>query len=449
MGLLRPCALRPSRNGDALASTGASRPALLPGSRTRRGGLWAFLLAPFLAHGLSAQPPRDACESTGETAESLVGQWRGLLGGRSSMTPREFADLAADLVGRTVAVGAIAEEIFRPDWGRMSSREQSEFQEVLQISLRDGLVSFLDDEMRGAVPTLTPTGGRDDGAAVEYSLQTPDGRARRLTLYLAKVGGGACKIVDVEYRGDKLIEEYRDRVEDLIDDYSYPYMIAELGNRDELILDDFESSPLGQFPDGWEQREDDNEPPYRIREQDGNRYLEATDEGESVIIGLETAWNLDEYPYISFRLRVNQIPEGADERDDERVDSAAGVYVTIKKVAFGRIPESVKYVWSSTLPVGAATRRNGIGRPWQVVIGSGHEGLGEWHTYVFDLRDAYRKTFGGNPGSKPAGIGVLSDANSMKAQAFADYDDFKLLRHAPEGTDGGVVQRLRPRRRGN
>ncbi len=449
MGSLRPSRPRRGRNGEAPVGREASRPAMPPRSRTRRRELWALALAPFLTGGstLSAQLSWDACEAAGGAAESVVGQWRGLLGGRGSISSSEFAARAADLLDRTVALGVIAEEIFQGDWAQFSSSQRAEFLDVLRTSLRDGLVSFLDDEMRGTVPTFTATGGRDDRGTVEYSLEIPGGRAQELTLSLATVGSEACKVVDVEYRGDRLLKDYRDWVEDLVDDYSFPYMIAKLGNRDEMILDDFESSPLGQFPVGWAQREDDDEPPYRIREEGGNRYLEATDQGESVIIGLETPWNLDEYPYISFRLRVNRIPEGADERTDDRVDSAAGVYVTVKKVAFGKIPESVKYVWSATLPVGAATRREGIGRPWQVVLGSGTEGLGEWRTYVFDVRDAYRRTFGGNPGSKPAGVGVLSDANNMKTYAFADYDDFKVLRHAPAGTDGGVEQRLRPLRR--
>ena len=35
---------------------------------------------------------------------------------------------------------------------------------------------------------------------------------------------------------------------------------------------------------------------------------------------------------------------------------------------YGVIPVSVKYVWSSTLPVGSAVRREGIGRPWVVAV---------------------------------------------------------------------------------
>ncbi len=218
---------------------------------------------------------------------------------------------------------------------------------------------------------------------------------------------------------------------------------------DFLVLEDFESTPVGELPIGWEWKSGDDakQKPYRVVEVDGNKYLEATDEGESVILGKEIEWDLEEYPYISFRLRVNEIPEGGDERYDDTVDSAAGIYVTYRKKAFGRIPESVKFVWSSTLPVGSATIRAGIGRPWQVVVGSGDDGLGEWRTYTFDLRESYRKTFRGKPPKHPIGIGILSDANSTHTQAYADYDDIRVLREAPEDVTGGVTERLRPRRR--
>lgn len=406
------------------------------GRSTLFGGVLLVLgIAP-----LGVAQGRGFC-AAGASTGSPLDDWQRLLSGSSASSIDALLERADALIASTVALETMGREIFRDDWAGFRPDERGDFVEALALSLRDGLGAFLREEMRGRVPTVTPAG--EDAETARFTLAAPDGRQRRLVVRLG-TAAGRCAITDVEYEGDRLIRKLRDRVEDLVDDYSFKYMVAKLGGYDELILDDFESSPVGRFPVGWDQREDELPPPYRVREEDGNRYLEATDEGESVIIGMETPWNMEEYPYISFRIRVNEIPEGANERDDERVDSAAGVYVTVKKVAFGRIPESVKYVWSSTLPVGSATQRAGIGRPWQVVIGSGREGLGEWRTYVFDMRDAYRKTFGGNPGSKPAGIGVLSDANSMGGRAYADYDDFKALRHAPPGTDGGVVERLRP-----
>jgi hypothetical protein len=79
-----------------------------------------------------------------------------------------------------------------------------------------------------------------------------------------------------------------------------------------------------------------------------------------------------------------------------------------------------------------------------VVIGSGTDGLGEWRTYTFDLRQAYRDTFGKNPPDKTEGIGILSDANSTQSKAFADYDDIRALRTVPKAVGSGVTQIMPP-----
>ncbi|MFQ5890542.1 MAG: DUF3047 domain-containing protein, partial [Gemmatimonadota bacterium] len=206
---------------------------------------------------------------------------------------------------------------------------------------------------------------------------------------------------------------------------------------------------VDELPVGWSWKikDDDKHKPYRVREEDGNKYLEATDEGESVILGKEVKWDLRKYPYVSFRWRVHEIPKGADERFDETVDSAAGIYFIYKKKLLGLIPESVKYVWSSSLPVGSATQREGVGKPWMIVVGTDKEGLDEWHTYVFDLRAAYKETFGGKPPDKPIGIGLLSDANSTNSHAYADYDDIRALRSAGPSVTSGVERILKANER--
>ena len=92
------------------------------------------------------------------------------------------------------------------------------------------------------------------------------------------------------------------------------------------------------------------------------------------------------------------------------------------------------------MPVGSTMRRNGIGKPWNVVAESGEEHLGEWRTYVFNAYEAYQKTFGGDPPDDAVGIGILSDANSTHSLAYADYDDIRALKNA--NADSGVKKFL-------
>jgi hypothetical protein len=198
-----------------------------------------------------------------------------------------------------------------------------------------------------------------------------------------------------------------------------------------IVLEDFEKGPLDGLPPGWKARRygEGAQPPYRIQEEHGNRFLRAEDRGENVMLYKEVRWSAREYPYLSFRWRIRAVPEGADERFEEKADSAAGLYLSYRR-KLGIVPESVKFVWSGSLAAGSAFRRPGIGMPWTVVAGSGAPD-GSWRTFVFRTEDVYRETFGKDPGDRPLGIGILSDANSTGSLAAADYDDITVYRTPP------------------
>jgi len=410
------------------------------------------LVSFFLALPLGAAPAPRRCDASAESlANSLAERWQGLIEARGSLSPDVFEERVLNSFDEDMALDAIVAAILDDARVDLGQDQRADFAAALRTGLTHRFLAFLDGSAGSAPFALVPkeTSQEDGATALHYTVSTGKGDSKPLTVRVGTDGGNSCKVLDVTWDGHELVKTYGKLAKDLSQDYSPEYMIAKLGDRDVLVLEDFESTPVGELPVGWTWRDGDKdkEKPYRVREVDGNRYLEATDEGQSVILGRKIRWNLDEYPYISFRVRVNEIPEGGDERYGEKVDSAAGIYVTYKKKMLGKIPESVKFVWSSTLAVGSATIREGIGRPWQVVFGSGEDGLGEWHTYVFDLRDAYKKTFRGSPGHRPEGIGILSDANSTHSKAYADYDDIRVLRTAGPDVTGGVEKLLRPKRK--
>lgn len=389
-----------------------------------------------------------ACEDSAERRIDVTyARWARLRSMGSDIGEDEFAQQAEELVREVFSLDGMSTRILGGRWRDLDEGRRNKFTQALVRSVRFTLVEYFEssDETPALRPAAEETTVEGDVVEARYWLVKPDS-SDWLTFRLAQDGAGSCGIVDIRKGDRSLLGPLKGQVKKLLDDYSFPYMIAELGRYDSVILADFEGDIVGELPKGWTWRNGDKDKnkPYRVKVEDGNRYLEATDEGESVILGHEIKWNLNEFPYISFRVRVNKIPEGGDERDNKKVDSAAGIYITYRKKFFGKIPESAKYVWSSTLPVGSAVRREGIGRPWQIVFGSGEEGLGEWRTYVFDLRQAYTDTFGGSAPSKSIGVGILSDANSLKLKAYADYDDILALREAPPGVTSGVFETLAP-----
>jgi hypothetical protein len=217
--------------------------------------------------------------------------------------------------------------------------------------------------------------------------------------------------------------------------YSFAHLIAELSASAVVVLEDFEDGPLGGAPLGWKRRPFRPEvqtTPYRILAEEGNRFLRAEDRGENVMLYKEIRWDSKKYPYLAFRWRVRAVPAGSDERVEDRADSAAGLYLPYGR-KLGIVPETVKFVWSGSLAAGSAFRRPGIGMPWTVIAGSGEPDADLWQSFAFRTADVYRKTFGGEPGDRPLGVGVLSDSDSTRSFAAADYDDIVALRSPRAG----------------
>jgi hypothetical protein len=220
----------------------------------------------------------------------------------------------------------------------------------------------------------------------------------------------------------------------------------------ELRFSDFSASTVGEFPEGWQWRKhrDGGEPEeardegvdisrWEVQEENGDKYLHIRNEhhpGHTVSVFLDVedeGWNLHEYPILSWRWRVHEVPPGADERYTETNDSPAAVAVVFGKKMFF-IPITIKWVWSSTLPVGAVAYRPGRGRAYNIVLNSGTERLGEWITVERNIFNDYISIFGELPPDEPLAIQLQTDANRTPGGAAeADYDEFKALSSFSEG----------------
>ncbi len=196
-----------------------------------------------------------------------------------------------------------------------------------------------------------------------------------------------------------------------------------------IVLEDFSQGRVGAFPQGWGWRgKDDGKPKYYVvQEEKGHRYLNAKDDSQSVIIIKKVSWKVREYPILTWRWRAKVLPPGGDERIGEKNDSAAGLYVVFSQNWIG-IPKQIKYVWSTTLPVGTVADRKLIGRPRVLVLRSGPAHLGEWVTERVNILEDYRRIWGGEPDEKTVGIAILTDADGTHTFAEADYADIVASR---------------------
>jgi hypothetical protein len=130
---------------------------------------------------------------------------------------------------------------------------------------------------------------------------------------------------------------------------------------------------------------------------------------------------------LSWKWRIHDLPEGANEDSNSLNDTAASIYVVFDmgKVLFKKVPKSIRYTWSSSLPAGTELSKF-YGNQKIVVMGSGMPEEKGWMHFQRNIIEDYRRLFGDAPPSKPLAILLLSDGDSTNDFVKADYDDIML-----------------------
>ncbi|HEY3252699.1 MAG TPA: DUF3047 domain-containing protein [Polyangiaceae bacterium] len=133
---------------------------------------------------------------------------------------------------------------------------------------------------------------------------------------------------------------------------------------------------------------------------------------------------------LSWRWRALALPNGGNECQAGKGDSAAVIYVSWRR---GLRWYTLKYVWSAVGPKGAVCdkKSNPFVAQNTVVLQTGAP-LNEWRSERIDLKAEFRKHFenGDRTASVPdfLGVGIMSDGDQTHSDSSADYADFVLER---------------------
>jgi hypothetical protein len=148
-----------------------------------------------------------------------------------------------------------------------------------------------------------------------------------------------------------------------------------------IVLENFSSSALNSFPNGWRPREPAGRAVYTVL-RDGDMFFVraratgAKSAGNGIEADRSVKWNLEEYPVLRWQWRARAFPAGADEQSGKD-DSALGVYIgfcppqdlalcerslkgqlsltdriTMPKLLLAKGVGSLKYIWSERLQKG-------------------------------------------------------------------------------------------------
>ncbi len=207
----------------------------------------------------------------------------------------------------------------------------------------------------------------------------------------------------------------------------------------QIVVDNFEHEEVGELPSKWrflnsrtkryealEQYMADDEL-FFIAREGGRTFLRGFTEGEAQRISMPNRkdhfqWDLREHPTLRWDWRAIELPENASERDKN--DTGGAIYVTFRTDWLGR-PQSIKYTYSSTLPVDTVVS---FGRLKVIVAASGADGIGEWTTISRDVVADYKRVFDRDPPDKPLSITLWSDSDDTRSRATVDFDDIKLVK---------------------
>lgn len=207
-----------------------------------------------------------------------------------------------------------------------------------------------------------------------------------------------------------------------------------------IVVDDFEEYAVGVPPYQWKRPhkrsrslldlphvlERDNDY-FEIVQEEGSKRARAYTKDESVQIvrlnGDGYRWDLHTHPRLAWSWRAKQLPAGAREDNDATNDTGAAVYVTFDSKDWLGRPRSIKYTYSSSLPVGATAK---FGPLMVVVVSSAADGIDKWIHIERDVAADYQLLFN-RDAPEPGYIMLWSDSDNTKGVADVYFDDIELL----------------------
>jgi hypothetical protein len=198
-----------------------------------------------------------------------------------------------------------------------------------------------------------------------------------------------------------------------------PYHVAATGERI-LLIDDFEN---GLRPE-WKEKVFKGRTEYRVVPEGTGQVLRAEARGAASGLILEREIDLEEFPVLSWRWKVENILEKGDARRKEGDDYAARVYVIFPHWFFPKT-RSINYIWANRLPRGAVVPNPFTSNAVMVAVESGEEKAGEWVPESRNVLADYRTIFGEDP-PRAGAIAVMTDTDNTGGSATAWYDDIRF-----------------------
>jgi hypothetical protein len=195
---------------------------------------------------------------------------------------------------------------------------------------------------------------------------------------------------------------------------------------DVIVIDDFNDG----LREEWEEKNFQGRTIYTVVTENGNRVLQAESNASASGLIFRVNYDVQEYPILTWRWKVENILEKGDETSKDGDDYAARVYVIFPHW-FPPRTRSINYIWANKLPLGEYVPNPFFRNAVMVAVRSGAGEIGRWHTERRNVLEDYRMIFGEDPPDAGA-VAIMTDTDNTGESATAFYDDIRLERQRTE-----------------
>jgi Protein of unknown function (DUF3047) len=159
------------------------------------------------------------------------------------------------------------------------------------------------------------------------------------------------------------------------------------------------------IPEGWKLEKKTGTPEITIEKSREFPFVCFKSDRASYGLAKEMDFNINEYPYLNWKWKVDRLPEKGNFLDRKTDDQAAQVYVLFPRFPAKLNTDIVGYIWESN-PKNKG--KEGNSPAWKkskvIVLQAGPERLNQWIQEKRNVYEDYKRLFG----KEPPGVGGVS-----------------------------------------
>lgn len=182
----------------------------------------------------------------------------------------------------------------------------------------------------------------------------------------------------------------------------------------------------GSIPEGWRLEKKTGTPLLKVVKDGNGFYLNLVSSGNSSFgIRRELRVDVEKYPILCWRWRVDKLPKGGDVRRSSSDDQALQIYVAFKESGFmGLNTPVIGYIWDNEAPKGWSGRSQQTGgdKLRYIVVRNKTDHVGQWYTERRNIYKDYQRLFADVNNGEPQGptTGIQLHINSQRTKSPAE-----------------------------